>query len=151
MKKNSFLPGMCPHKMEQQCAHPPAIEAEVAAMENYYIKKLENAGFELHFVLFCAFILQESELRVYARKTKGGHFVDAYIRELNFTIGLDNAVNHARHFDTVRILAKTIYFQQELLHVEQGLVLNENYHHPQWAKEVTERFLAQIKENVKFQ
>lgn len=95
--------------------------------------------------------LQESELRVYARKTKGGHFVDAYMRELNFTIGLDNAVNHARHFDTVRILAKTIYFQQELLHVEQGLVLNENYHHPQWAKEVTERFLAQIKENVKFQ
>src|SRR5690606_10966542 len=23
MKKSSFLPGMCPHTMEQQCAHPP--------------------------------------------------------------------------------------------------------------------------------
>lgn len=29
---------MYPHKMEQQCAQTPAIEAEVAAMENYYIK-----------------------------------------------------------------------------------------------------------------
>src|SRR5690606_27352939 len=95
--------------------------------------------------------LQESELRVYARKTKGGHFVDAYMRELNCTIGLDNAVNHVRHFDTARILAKTIYFQQEQLHLEQELVLDEDYHHPHCTKEVTERFLAQIKENVKFQ
>src|SRR5690606_39177619 len=38
MKKYSFLPGMYPHKMERQCAQPPAIEAEAAAMENCYIK-----------------------------------------------------------------------------------------------------------------
>src|SRR5690606_9556340 len=70
MKKNSFLPGMCPHKMEQQCAHPPAIEAEVAAMENYYIKKLENAGFELHFVLFCAFIPPRKRITCICKEDK---------------------------------------------------------------------------------
>src|SRR5690606_29627032 len=45
MKKYSFLPGMYPHKMERQCAQPPAIEAEAAAMESYYIKNSRRSPY----------------------------------------------------------------------------------------------------------
>ena len=106
--------------------------------------KFKDAGFDLHLYYFVLSSLKESELRVHARKTKGGHFVDDYTRELNFTIGLDNSVTHAHHFDTVRVIANTIYFQKELLHVEQRIVKHQDYDDMQWTKRVAERFLSSL-------
>lgn len=105
----------------------------------------KKAGYKLHLYYFVLSSLKESELRVHARKTKGGHFVDAYTRELNFSIGLDNSVNNALHFDAIRLIANTIYFQQELLYIEQGKVKYENYVDHKWTKEVAKRFLINAK------
>ena len=100
----------------------------------------KEAGFEMHLFYFVLSSLKESELRVHLRKSKGGHYVDDYTRELNFTVGLENSIKHAKQFDTVRILANTIYFQKELLCIEHGNVRLANYKDSEWTTVVAERF-----------
>lgn len=101
----------------------------------------KEAGFELHMYYFILSSLKESELRVHLRKTKGGHYVDDYTRELNFTIGLENSIASAPHFDTIRLLANTIYFQKEILHIENKVTLLQDYKDRAWTTSIAERFL----------
>lgn len=110
--------------------------------------KFKQAGFEIHLYYFVLSSLKESELRVFSRQTKGGHFVDNYTRELNFTVGLDNAVNNSNHFDEVRLIANSIYLQKEILHAIGRDLVYEDYKQQKWTNSVAERFITELKENL---
>ena len=143
---NSYLANQAIGKMKQEAiANQKSILIETNFLFEDEIDSFltfKYAGYELHLYYFVLSSLKESELRVHARKTKGGHFVDAYTRELNYTIGLDNSVNHASKFDTVRIIANTIYFQRELLHLKNREVKLKNDGDPQWSNEIVDRFIS---------
>lgn len=102
--------------------------------------EFKNAGFAIHLFYFVLSSLKESELRVHARRSKGGHFVDDYTRELNFTVGLANAIHNAIHFDEVRLIANSIYMQQELLHTTGQSVIYENTNTQAWTLPLVQQF-----------
>lgn len=108
----------------------------------------KDNGYQINLIFIALKDLKESQIRVDMRTKKGGHYVDAYTRELNYNIGKENCIENANQFDKVLVIANSLEYRSKLLLSANGETLFKNDEAPLWAKDLIQQFEQGIKNDL---
>lgn len=110
------------------------------------VARFKGNGYATDLVYLGLSGIKQSMARVKQRVRKGGHFVDKFSIQHNYTEGLQNLIYFSGHFDDLEIIdASGSQLQLDtIMSIQKKQVVYQDPHPPKWAKDCLRQISNQL-------